>query len=294
MKDIAGKWVGAMQGSNNGSVFAELLLNEGRIFGSAYINDPMRGVGAYAVTGAQEAKERIRLVLTPDKGSHLKGHGIMTVLACMPSSGKIEGEWRSTSGAAGSLAVAKIDSLHPQADQSTTNSAQTSSTSTLNKAESSHSKRVKVFISYSHFDESWLKRLRVHLRPLERDYALDIWDDRKIVAGSRWRDEIDLAIQTAKVAVLMISADFLASDFIINYELPTLLGAAQKDGAVIMPLIVSPSRFKLTQTISQFQAVNDPSKPLISLSKAAQEEILVKMTEDIVRALGGFHINSCR
>ena len=133
--------------------------------------------------------------------------------------------------------------------------------------------------------------MRVHLKPLERDYALDIWDDGKIVAGSRWRDEIDLAIQTAKVAVLMISADFLASDFIINNELPPLLGAAQKDGAVIMPLIVSPSRFKSTQTISQFQAVNDPSKPLISLSKADQEEILVKMSDDIERALGGLRIN---
>jgi hypothetical protein len=152
---------------------------------------------------------------------------------------------------------------------------------------------VKVFVSYSHCDESWLKRLRVHLKPLERDYALDIWDDSKFVAGSRWRDEINLAIQSAKVAVLLISADFLASDFIINNELPPLLDAARKDGAVIMPLIVSPSRFKSTKTIAQFQAVNDPLRPLITLPKAKQEEILVKMSEDIEKALEGLLTNGC-
>jgi hypothetical protein len=163
----------------------------------------------------------------------------------------------------------------------------------MNETETSHSKRVKVFVSYSHCDESWLKRLRVHLKPLERDYSLDIWDDSKIIAGSRWRDEIDLAIQSAKVAVLLISADFLASDFIINNELPPLLDAARKDGAVIMPLILSPSRFKSTETIAQFQAVNDPSRPLLTLSKAKQEEILVKMSEDIERALEGLLANGC-
>ena len=93
--------------------------------------------------------------------------------------------------------------------------------------------------------------------------------------------------------MLLISADFLASDFIINNELPPLLDAARKDGAVIMPLIVSPSRFKSTKTIAQFQAVNDPLRPLITLPKAKQEEILVKMSEDIEKALEGLLTNGC-
>jgi len=293
MQDIAGKWVGTIHGTNNGSVFAEFIIDGGRLIGSAQINDPMLGVGVYSVTGAHEAKERIRLVLTPDQRTHLEGHGIVTVLARRPSSGKIVGEWRSTIGTAGSLAVAKLDSHPPHAEQRAASTTQISSRTTMDKTETSHSKRVKVFVSYSHADESWLKRLRVHLKPLERDYALDIWDDSKIVAGSTWRDEIDLAIQSAKVAVLLISADFLASDFIINNELPPLLNAALKDGAVIMPLIVSPSRFKSTQTIAKFQAVNDPSKPLNRLPKAKQEEILVKMSEDIEKALEDIRANGC-
>jgi hypothetical protein len=116
---------------------------------------------------------------------------------------------------------------------------------------------------------------------LERDYALDIWDDTQIRAGAKWLDEIEKAIQSAKVGVLIVTADFLASDFIVKNELPPLLEAAEKDGAVIMSLIVSPSRFTSTKSLSQFESVNDPSRPPIKLSRGEEEEILVKVSEKI-------------
>ena len=119
------------------------------------------------------------------------------------------------------------------------------------------------------------------MKPLVRDYALDIWDDTQIKPGERWLDEIERAIQSAKVALLVVSADFLASDFIANNELPPLLEAAKKDGAVIMSLIVSPSRFTSTESLSQFQAVNDPSSPLLNLTRGEQEKILVRVSEEI-------------
>jgi hypothetical protein len=75
----------------------------------------------------------------------------------------------------------------------------------------------------------------VHLKPLERDYVLHVWDDTQIQTGAKWLDEIGKAIQAAKVGLLIVSADFLASDFITNNELPPLLEAATKDGVVVMP-----------------------------------------------------------
>ena len=141
--------------------------------------------------------------------------------------------------------------------------------------------RDKVFISYSHEDKKWLKRLRVHLRPLERDYNIDIWDDTKITPGSKWRHEIRAAIDSTKVAVLLISADFLASDFITTDELPPLLKAAEEDGALIMPLILSPCRFLQTRDLSQFQTVNNPAQPLIGLSKVEQETVWLRLAEAI-------------
>jgi hypothetical protein len=141
--------------------------------------------------------------------------------------------------------------------------------------------RTKVFISYSHQDVAWLRRLRVHLKPLERENRIEIWDDTRIKPGSRWREEIEQALAATKVAVLLVSADFLASDFIARDELPTLLRAAEKEGAIILPLILSPSRFERTPRLAQFQSVNNPSKPLIGLPKAEQEALLVKVSEDI-------------
>ena len=90
--------------------------------------------------------------------------------------------------------------------------------------------RNRVFISYSHHDVRHLERLRVHLRPLERDHIIEVWDDTRPSPGTNWRDAIVEALSSAKVGILLISADFLASDFIVNNELPPLLKAASDGG----------------------------------------------------------------
>lgn len=134
--------------------------------------------------------------------------------------------------------------------------------------------RTKIFVSYSHAEAEWLKRLQVHLKPLERAGIIAWWDDTQILPGMVWRDEIEKALATAHIGVLLVSADFVASDFIANHELPDLLAAAQDRGLTILSLIVGPSRFKRMPELSRFQAVNDPDRPLIGLSEAEQETIL--------------------
>lgn len=146
-------------------------------------------------------------------------------------------------------------------------------------------KRNQVFISYSHKDEKWLKRLQTHLAPLERAGIVKRWDDTKILPGSRWQREIEHAIEDAKVAVLLISADFLASEFIDKNELPPLLAAAEEEGAVILPVIVGPSLFEHSEILSQFQAVNPPSEPLSMMPKTKQDAVLVKVAQAIKDAL---------
>ena len=145
--------------------------------------------------------------------------------------------------------------------------------------------RNNVFISYSHRDAHWLQRLQTHLQPLVRSGTVQAWDDTQIRAGDDWRAEIDKALARAKVAVLLISADFLASDFIANNELPPLLARAQSHGTVILPLIVAPSLFEYTPELARYQAVNPPDKPLTELSKAKQEKVLVDLARAILDAL---------
>ncbi len=145
--------------------------------------------------------------------------------------------------------------------------------------------RTKVFVSYSHLDQEWLKRLQVHLKPLERHGLVDRWDDTLIAAGQKWKGEIAKAIDSAAVAILLVSADFLASDFIDKDELPPLLNAAEGEGTVILPLIVSPCRFSETESLAQFQAVNPPSEPLIRMSKADQEQTFVSLAKRVDQLL---------
>jgi TIR domain len=142
---------------------------------------------------------------------------------------------------------------------------------------------MRIFISYSHRDKDWLERLQIHLKPIVRQLSLDIWDDTRIRPGSKWRQEIAQAIDGSDVAILLISADFLASDFISANELPPLLRAGQEAGVLILPVIAAPSLFSYQPELAQFQAANDPSKPLISLSRAEQEAVFVSIAESIYK-----------
>ena len=144
--------------------------------------------------------------------------------------------------------------------------------------------RTQVFISYSHDDESWRERLERHLQPLVRGGELRVWVDTKITPGSDWRREIDAAIDSAKVAVLLISGSFLASRFISEVELPKILTRHQREGLVIFWIPVSASNYQDTE-LEQFQAAYDPRTPLNSLKKSKAEQALVQICQRIKDAL---------
>jgi hypothetical protein len=146
--------------------------------------------------------------------------------------------------------------------------------------------RTKVFFSYSHKDKVWLDRLLVFLRPLEREGKLDLWDDRRIIPGMKWRHEIDAALSECRIAIPLISSDFLASDFILDEELPKMLQAAESDGVLVMPVILRPSRFLRAGIISEFQSVNPPSSPLSRLRRPQWEQIFAEFADLIEDTIG--------
>jgi formylglycine-generating enzyme required for sulfatase activity len=138
----------------------------------------------------------------------------------------------------------------------------------------------QVFVSYSHNDNEWLDRLKTFLRPLERDAELRLWSDRNIQPSSNWHAEIQTAITDATAAILLISQDFLASDYVASDELPQMLEAASERGLKIFPVIVS-TCFLRDSPLLKFQAVNSPSSPLDSLSPSEQNKIFTSLAESI-------------
>ncbi|MDA1003755.1 MAG: toll/interleukin-1 receptor domain-containing protein [Chloroflexi bacterium] len=142
-----------------------------------------------------------------------------------------------------------------------------------------------VFISYSHRDTAALDELRVALKPYERAAGLVVWDDRQIAPGQEWEAEILGAIARSRVAVMLVSPDFLASDYVANVELPALT-AQRADGLVVLWVALRPSAYAVTE-VAQLQAVNNPGTPLAMLSGAERDRAFVEVAGRIAApALG--------
>jgi hypothetical protein len=141
--------------------------------------------------------------------------------------------------------------------------------------------RKGVFISYSHRDKKWLDKLRIVLKPVLSGEM--IWDDSRIRAGALWADEIEAAIASARVAVLLVTPYFLASDFIVSEELPRIIERQTKEGLTIVWLAVEPAMYSHT-VLAKFQAANDPNCPLSTLKKSDQDKELARIAERILAA----------
>jgi formylglycine-generating enzyme required for sulfatase activity len=141
--------------------------------------------------------------------------------------------------------------------------------------------RDQIFISYSHTDSDWLKRLQIMLVPVQRQGILDVWVDTRIQPGQLWKEEIQKALARAKVAVLLVSPEFLASDFIAKHELPPLLEAARKEGLTIFWIPLQHSLYKFTE-IAHYQAAYDPKTPLATLAPDQQGAALMQIAEALI------------
>ncbi len=123
--------------------------------------------------------------------------------------------------------------------------------------------RDRVFISYSNEDIEWLKLLRKQPKPLEKK-GLNVWSDRDIIPGQEWLTEIDKSLDRVKVAVLLVSANFLDSEFIQNQELPRFLKAAERQEITILPVLISACVWEESEIV-KFQSPSDPKQPLEAL-----------------------------
>lgn len=143
--------------------------------------------------------------------------------------------------------------------------------------------RTSVFISYSRRDKRWLDQIKEFLAPVVRD-RVDQWDDTRTPPGAKWFEEIQRALDSASVAVLLVSQHFLSSEFILQEELPNFLEAAGRGELTIIWVPVSASSYKYSP-IAELQAAIDPDKPLANLPAARRQMALVAIADAIAQAL---------
>ncbi|NIM11366.1 MAG: TIR domain-containing protein [Candidatus Aminicenantes bacterium] len=144
----------------------------------------------------------------------------------------------------------------------------------------------RIFISYSHKDKVWKDRLLTQLNVLALEGCYDVWDDRRIEIGDDWLPEIELALKNAQVAILMVSANFLTSNFIRKTEVPKIMERRENEGLIVIPVIVKPCAWKKVPWLSTIQAYPEGGKALTTFRKNQAEEKLAELAEkldDIVK-----------
>ena len=119
-----------------------------------------------------------------------------------------------------------------------------------------------IFISYSHLDEVWKDRVVKHLGVAQQQGLLKTWDDRKLAGGDDWFSEITNAIDRGSIAVLLISANSLTSNFILNQEVPRMLARLKTQAARFFPIVVEYCDWEAVEWLKQFNLRPRDGRPV--------------------------------
>jgi len=120
---------------------------------------------------------------------------------------------------------------------------------------------VEIFCSYAHEDEAWLRKLETHLSLLKRQGLISFWYDRLITAGTDWAHAIDTHLETASIVLLLVSADFFASDYCVGIEMKRALERQEVGETRVIPILVRQVDWTDTP-FAHLQPLPSDAKPL--------------------------------
>ena len=143
-------------------------------------------------------------------------------------------------------------------------------------------KKPTVFISYSHKDEKdWKDRLVTQLGVLRAQGLIHIWEDRQIAAGADWHKNIQEAMSLVSIAVILISANSLTSEYILSDEVPPLIERAAKEGVRIFPLVVEPCAWQAVNWLRSMNLRPTDGRPLSDGDENQINKDLAALTSEI-------------
>ena len=137
---------------------------------------------------------------------------------------------------------------------------------------------LRIFISYSHKDETFKDELVTMLTGLQRRGIVDAWHDRRIEAGDEWYKSIQDAMNDCDLALLLVSPDYLASRFIQAEEQPKLLQRREEMKLRVIPIVLRPCLWQSEPVLKDIQALPKDGKAVITFSKDSGERDQVWLT----------------
>ncbi|MGB1204022.1 MAG: TIR domain-containing protein [Chitinophagales bacterium] len=144
-------------------------------------------------------------------------------------------------------------------------------------------KRNKVFICYNRNNTDYKDDIKRYFKPFLPADA--VWCDDNIKASEVWSDEIYEAISETKVAIFLVSTDFLASDFVMDKEVPTILKAVEKGHTIPLFIILEPCLFTDIPALSKYQTVNPPTQAISQMDENEKKALfvnLVRLTREVL------------
>jgi len=139
-------------------------------------------------------------------------------------------------------------------------------------------KAAEVFYCYAHEDEELRNELEKHLSSLQRQKLITTWHDRRIIPGTEWAGIIDMHLNTASIILLLISPDFLASDYCYDVEMKRALERHRLGEARVIPIMLRPVDWKGTP-FERLLALPTDARPVTTWSN--QDEAFLDVTRGI-------------
>ena len=141
---------------------------------------------------------------------------------------------------------------------------------------------VEIFCSYAHEDDTWQQKLETHMSLLKRQGLISLWHDRQILPGTDWTRSIDARLETASVILLLVSADFLASDYCYSVEMKRALERQEAGEARVIPILVRSVDWE-SAPFAHLQVLPTDAKPLASWQD--EDRALADVAAGIRRAI---------
>ena len=138
---------------------------------------------------------------------------------------------------------------------------------------------IEVFISYNHEDEKLLKKLLKHLASLKRQGLVSVWHDREIGPGAEWKREIDQHLNSAQIILLLVSSDFIASDYCYSLEMQRALERHERHEAHVIPILLRPVHWQ-GMPFAKLTMLPKDAKPVTKHENL--DEALVDVVEGIL------------